>query len=81
MSIITKKDIIKLIEDQSLMADIIKEVLDNQGMAQSLAKEAAKQIAEVLDNDEKFRERMLKAASGDPVFKKRLMDKIINELN
>lgn len=81
MSIITKQDIVRLVEDKNLVDDIIKEVLASQDMLQSLAEEAAESIAEVLDKDEKFRERMLKAANQDPIFKKQLLDKIINELN
>ncbi|MDP3244181.1 MAG: hypothetical protein Q8M83_00800 [bacterium] len=81
MSLITKEDAMKLIKNQRLVDDIIQEVLVNKDMMQSLAKEVAKQVAEVLDKDEKFRERMLKAASKDLAFKKQLMDKIINELN
>lgn len=81
MSIITKQDILRMVEDKNLVDDIIKEVLASKDMLQSLAEEAAKPIAEVLDKDEKFRERMLKAANQDPIFKKQLLDKIINELN
>lgn len=81
MSLVTKEDAIELVKDKNLLDDIIEVVLTNKDMIQSLAQEASKQVAEVLDKDKKFRERMLKAASKDPNFKKQLMDKIINELN
>lgn len=80
MGLITKEDAVELVKDQHLVDDIIQVALVNQGLVQALAKETAKQVAGVLDKDEKFRERMLKAANKDPAFKKQLLDKIINEL-
>jgi hypothetical protein len=81
MGLVNKEDVASLLEDEHLVGEIIEQILGNKEFASMLAKDAAAVIAEELDKDENFKKKMLKVANTDKLFRKEVVDRIVEEIS
>lgn len=81
MGLVNKEDVSLLLKDEDFVDEIIHQVLSDKDFMSRLAKDAAEVIAEELDKDENFKRKMLKVANTDKLFRKEVVDKIIEDLS
>lgn len=81
MGLVNKEDVAPLLKDEHLADEIIQQVLSDKEFTSMLAKDAAAVLAEELDKDENFKKKILKVANTDKLFRKEVVDKIIEELS
>lgn len=77
---IEKSDIKKLMKDQKLMNELFGKILDDSGTISEITDDIADKIADELENNLDFKRKVLEAAMKNPIFKKRVINELINEI-
>ena len=78
--LISKTDVVGLLQDEELLAEIIKQVIDDPKVLSGLAEDMAEELADLLEDDGNFRKKLLQAAMDTPDFKKKIIKELINEI-
>ena len=80
MGIIQESDVGKLMQDTALMDEIVAGLVQDSNTMDQLAEDIAGQVQDALEDDSDMRQRLLTAAVSNDVFKKKLISKLIDEL-
>ena len=80
MGIITDADVQKLTQDQSLMSDVAKAIMDNPEALDDLADDIADKLSDELEDNPELRRQIVDSAVANPDFKKRLVAKLAEEM-
>ena len=77
---INKADILKLLEDEKLVDEVVKKVVEDPEVLDDLAEDIGEEIAEYLEKDPKIRQKNINAALASPDFKKRIIKEVVDEI-
>lgn len=77
---INKADVLKLLEDEKLVDEVVKKIVKDPEVLDDLAEDIGEEIAEYLERDPKIRQKIINAALESPDFKKRIIKEIVDEI-
>lgn len=77
---ISRADIMKVLDDESLVDEVVKKVVDDPDVLADLAEDMADEIADYLEDDPAIRQKLMDAAIKNPDFKKRVIKELVDEL-
>ena len=80
MGLIQDSDVGKVLADQEFMDQVVSGLVEDSSTMDSLADEIADKVQDALENDSDLRQRLVSAAMANEVFKRKLVDKLIEEL-
>ena len=80
MGIIQDSDVSKVLANQEFMDQVVSGLVEDSTTMDSLADEIADKVQDALENDSDLRQRLVSAAMTNEVFKRKLVDKLIEEL-
>lgn len=80
MGLIQESDVSKVLADQEFMDQVVSGLVEDSSTMDSLAEEIAEKVQDALENDSDLRQRLVSAAMANEVFKRKLVDKLIEEL-
>ena len=81
MGIIQDSDVGKVLADQEFMGQVVSGLIEDSGTMDSLADDIADKVQDSLENDSDLRQRLVSAAMTNEAFKRKLVDKLIQELS
>ncbi|MFH1519488.1 MAG: hypothetical protein ABIE75_02835 [Candidatus Omnitrophota bacterium] len=77
---ITKAEVVKLLQDEKLVDEVVKKVVDDPEVLDELAEEVAEEMADYLEDDPAIRQKIINAALGSADFKKRVIKELVDEI-
>ena len=80
MGLIQESDVGMLFKDKALMDEIVAGLVSDPDTMDQLAEDIADKVQDALEDDSDMRQRLLTAAVSNDVFKKKLISKLIDEL-
>lgn len=75
-----KADIMKLLEDEKLVDEVVKKIVEDPEVLDDLAEDIGEEIAEYLEKDPKIRQKIINAALASPDSKKRIVKEVVDEI-
>ena len=81
MGLITDSDVQKLMEDQGLMAEVAKAMMEEPKAMDDLADDIADKLGDELEDHPELRKQIVDAAVASPEFKQRIVKKLAEELS
>lgn len=78
---INKADVLNLLQDEKLVDEVVKKVVDDPEVLDELAEDVADEISDYLEDDPQIRQRIISAAMKSDDFKKRLIKELVDELD
>ncbi len=80
MGLIQESDVSRLMQDQGLMDSLITGLVEDSSTMDSLADDIADKVQDALEDDSDMRQRLVSAAVSNEAFKRKLINKLIEEL-
>ena len=80
MGLIQESDIGRLFNDQVLMGEIVSGLVEDSTTMDQLADDLADKLQDALEDDSEMRQQLVKAALANDVFKRKLIAKLIDDL-
>ncbi len=80
MGLIQESDVSKVLADQEFMEQVVSGLVEDSTTMDSLADEIADKVQDALENNSDLRQRLVSAAMSNETFKRKLVDKLIEEL-
>ena len=80
MGMIQDSDVGKVLADQEFMSQVVSGLVEDSATMDSLADEIADKVQDTLENDSNLRQQLVGAAMANDAFKRKLVDKLIQEL-
>ncbi len=80
MGIIQDTDVSKVLANQEFMDQVVSGLVEDSTTMDSLADEIADKVQDALEGDSDLRQRLVGAAMTNDVFRRKLVDKLIEEL-
>ena len=80
MGLIQESDVSRLMQDQGLMDSLITGLVEDSTTMDSLADDIADKVQDALEDDSDMRHRLVSAAVSNEAFKRKLINKLIEEL-
>ncbi len=80
MGLIQESDVSRLMQDQGLMDSLITGLVEDSTTMDSLADDIADKVQDALEDDSEMRQRLVSAAVANDAFKRKLINKLIEEL-
>lgn len=80
MGLIQESDVEILFKDKALMDEIVAGLVEDPDTMDQLAEDVANKVEDALEDDSDMRQRLLTAAVSNDVFKRKLISKLIDEL-
>ncbi len=77
---IEKTDIMKLLQDDKLMDEIVKKVIADPKVLDGLADDIADELSDYLEDDPAIRQKIIDAAMKSEDFKKKIVAAVKDEL-
>jgi len=77
---INKTDVLKLLQDNALVNEVVKKVVDDPEVLDGLAEEVADEISDYLEDDPAIRQKIINAAIGSADFRKRVVRELVDEI-
>ena len=81
MGMIQDSDVSKVLADQDFMSQVVSGLVEDSATMDSLADEIADKVQDSLENDSNLRQQLVGAAMANDAFKRKLVDKLIQELS
>ncbi len=81
MGIIQDGDIGRLLQDQGLMDAVAKALVEDSATTDSMADDIADKLQDALEDDPDMRKRIVDAAISNDVFRKKIINKLVDELS
>lgn len=78
---LSKADIQSVLQDETLVNDVVKKVIEDPEVLADLAEDLADEIAEQLEDDPVIRQKLITAAIKSPDFKNRVIRELADELS
>ena len=80
MGLIQESDVGKLMQDQQLMEAVVSGLVEDSGTMDTLADDIADKVQDALSDDPELRQKLISAAVSNDVFKRKLITKLISEI-
>ena len=80
MGMIQDSDVGKVLADQDFMSQVVSGLVEDSATMDSLADEIADKVQDTLENDSNLRQQLVGAAMANDAFRRKLVDKLIQEL-
>ena len=80
MGLITESDVQKLMQNEDLMSDVVKALIEDPEALDSLAGDIADELEDELEDSPEFRKQIIDVAVSSPEFKKRIVTKLVAEI-
>ena len=80
MGLIQESDVSRLMQDPGLMDSLITGLVEDSSTMDSLADDIADKVQDALEDDSDMRQRLVTAAVANEAFKRKLINKLIEEL-
>ncbi|MBS1259516.1 MAG: hypothetical protein MAG551_02588 [Candidatus Scalindua arabica] len=80
MGWINKEQARQMLEDESLVDEIVAAVVSDKKVLQELAEDVADELEDILEDDPTFRGKVIEVASADPAFKKSVTEELIAQM-
>jgi len=80
MGLIQESDVSRLMQDQGLMDSLISGLVEDSSTMDSLADDIADKVQDALEDDADMRQRLVSAAMANETFKRKLINKLVDEL-
>ena len=80
MGFITQADVQRLAQDQGLMQDVVKAIVEDPETMDDLADDIADKLDDELEDNPEMRKQIVDAAIANPDFKKRILMKLADDL-
>jgi hypothetical protein len=77
---INKADVLNLLQDEKLIDDVVKRVVDDPEVLDDLAEEIADEMSDYLEDDPVVKQKIINAALGNADFKKRIVKELVDEI-
>ena len=77
---ITEADVQRLTQDQDLMAEVAKALVEDPAAMNDLADDIADKLSDELEDNQDLKKQIIDAAVANPEFKKRLVTKLADDL-
>ena len=81
MGLIQESDVGRLMQDQKLMDEVVAGLVADSQTMDTLADDIADKVQDALSDDPDLRQRLISAAISNDVFKRKLISKLISELD
>ena len=80
MGLINESDVGKLMQDEQLMEAVVAGLVEDSGTMDTLADDIADKVQDALSDDADLRQKLITAAVTNDVFKRKLITKLISEI-
>ena len=80
MGLIQESDVGKLMQDKQLMDAVVAGLVEDSGTMDTLADDIADKVQDALSDDPDLRQRLISAAISNDVFKRKLISKLVSEI-
>ena len=80
MGLIKDSDVVDVLADEEFMGQLVSGIIDDSNTMGALIDDIATNVQDALENDADLRQRLVSAAMNNEVFKQKLVEKIIQEL-
>ena len=80
MGLIEESDVSKLMQDPQLMEAVVAGLVEDTGTMDPLADDIADKVQDALSDDPELRQKLISAAVSNDVFKRKLITKLISEI-
>ena len=77
---INKADVLNLLQDEKLIDDVVKRVVDDPEVLDDLAEEIADEMSDYIEDDPAIKQKIIDAALGNADFKKRITKELVDEM-
>ena len=81
MGLVNESDVSKLMQDDKLMDAVVAGLVEDSQTMDTLAEDIADKVQDALSDDAELRQRLITAAISNDVFKRKLISKLISELD
>ena len=81
MGFIDTADVKKLLEDPTLVSDIAKAVVEDEGAMDDLADDIADELEDVLEDSAELKKQIVDAAMASPDFKKKIIKELVDDIS
>ena len=81
MGFIKDSDVGNVLADQEFMEQVVAGLVEDSSAMDSLCGDIAGNVQDALENDSDLRQRLVSTAMNNEVFKQKLVEKIIHELD
>jgi len=78
---ISKADVQKLLQNDKLVDEVVKKVVEDPEVLKDLAEEVAEQISDYIEDDPVIKQKVINAALASPGFKQRVIKELAEGLN
>ena len=81
MGLIQDGDVGRLLQDPGLMDEVVKAMVEDSETTDSLAEDIADKLQDALEDDPEMRKRIVDSAISNDVFKRKIINKLVEELS
>ena len=81
MGIIQESDVGSVLADQAFMDQVVSGLVENSSTMDSLADDIADKLEEAFENNADLRQRLVSAAIANDTFKRKLVNRLVEELS
>ena len=81
MGFISESDVTRLMQDQDLMGQVAKAIVEDPETMDSLADDIADKLQDQLEDDPDMRRQIVDAAVANPEFKRKIVAKLTDDLS
>ena len=81
MSLFEESDVKRLLQDQELITEIAKAVVEDPQAMDDLAEDIADKLSDELEDDSELRRRIVEAAVASSDFKAKIVRKLVAEMS
>ncbi len=81
MALIQEGDVGQLLQNPELMDEVIKDLVADSKTLDTLADDIADKLQDALQDDPEMRKRLVDAAVTNELFKKKIINKLVDELS
>ena len=80
MGLIQEADVERLFQDEALMDQVVAGLVEDSATMDALADEIADKVQDALEDNADMRRRLISAAVANDAFKRKLISKLVDEL-
>ena len=77
---INAADVQSLLQDQGLMDEVVKRILDDPDAMDDLAGSIADELSDIMEDNPRLTSQLMGAAMKDPSLKKQVIKKLVDDL-
>ena len=81
MGLITEADVGRLLQDEKLMDQVVHGLVEDAQTMDNLADEIADKVQDAMEDDPELKQRLITAAISNDAFKRKLVNRLIDELS